>query len=82
LIINIPSNHPIILFDMISIERQRKNRPTYVELKSAINMGEKDRNIEKLGGSLKASIDKLKRLRTDILAETSVKRLTAMLADY
>jgi len=45
-------------------------------------MGEKDRNIEKLGGSLKASIDKLKRLRTDILAETSVKRLTAMLADY
>lgn len=30
---------------MISVERQRKNRPTYVELKSAINMGEKDRNI-------------------------------------
>jgi hypothetical protein len=35
-----------------------------------------------LGGSLKASIDKLKRLRTDILSESDVKRLAAMLADY
>lgn len=45
-------------------------------------MGEKEKKLEKLGGSLKASIDKLKRLKTDILVETSIKRLGPMLAQY
>lgn len=67
---------------MISIEQERKNRPTFIELKNAINIGEKERKLEKLGGSIKASIEKLRRLKTDILAETNVRRLGQLLAEY
>lgn len=30
---------------MISIEQERKNRPTFIELKNAINIGEKERKL-------------------------------------
>jgi len=30
---------------MITIERERKNRSTYIEMKSAANMKEKDKHI-------------------------------------
>ena len=49
-------------------------------MKSAANMKEKDKHIEKLGGSIKASIDKLKRLRTDIQVENNLKRLATLMA--
>jgi hypothetical protein len=45
-------------------------------------MQEKDRHLEKLGGSIKASIDKLKRLRTEIQAETNLKRIAVLMAEY
>lgn len=45
-------------------------------------MQEKDKHIQKLGGSIKASIDKLKRLRTDIQAESNLKRLAALMAEF
>lgn len=53
---------------MISMEQERRNRPTFIEMKNSINMGDKERKLEKLGGSIKASIEKLRRLKTDILA--------------
>ena len=65
---------------MLTIERERKNRSTYIEMKSAANMKEKDKHIEKLGGSIEASIDKLKRLRTDIQVENNLKRLATLMA--
>lgn len=67
---------------MITIERERKNRSTYIEMKSAANMKEKERHIEKLGGSIKASIDKLKRLRTEIQVEYNLKKLAMLMAEY
>lgn len=67
---------------MLTIERERKNRATLIELKSATSMQEKDRHLEKLGGSIKASIDKLKRLRTEIQAETNLKRIAVLMAEY
>lgn len=49
---------------MLTLERELKNKSTMIELKSANNMRQKDQIIEKLGGAIKACIDKLKRLRT------------------
>ena len=67
---------------MLTIERERKNRTTLIELKSASTAQERNNHLEKLGGSIKASIDKLKRLRASIQAETDVRRIASLMAEY
>ena len=65
---------------MLTIERERKNRSTYIEMKSAASMQEKDKHIEKLGGSIIASIDRLKKLRREIQGENNIKKLAILVA--
>jgi hypothetical protein len=67
---------------MLSLEQERRNRPTYIALKNAINFGEKAMKVEKLGGAIKAEIEKLTRLKTDILSETNVRNLGPLLTEY
>jgi hypothetical protein len=67
---------------MITNERSRRNRTTFIEMKSANNMHERDKHIEKLGGSIISSIEKLKRLRTSIQAENNLKRLVPLMAEF
>jgi len=69
----------IIYREMLTIERERKNRSTYIEMKSAANMQEKDKHIEKLGGSIIASIDKLKKLEKEIQGENNIKKLAILM---
>ena len=58
---------------MLTIDRQIKKGPTVIEMKSATNMREWDRALEKLGGSIQAYITRLKKLRADIQVETRLK---------
>ena len=49
-------------------------------MKSAASMQEKDKHIEKLGGSIIASIDRLKKLRREIQGENNIKKLAILMA--
>ena len=51
---------------MLTIDRQLKNKATFIELKSATSVRQREEILENLGGNIKACITRLKKLIVEI----------------
>lgn len=67
---------------MLTIDRQLKNKATFIELKSATSVRQREGILENLGGNIKACITRLKKLIVEIQSETDVRKISQKMSEY